>query len=373
MIWQSFIIILESDRTLRSEPTVVVSYRQPNYHDGLGYSAILQALIYTTVSQQPHTPAAKRAIEEAVSPSPSPSLRQPAKKKSYHNLPKGSTQGGQRKQVLGKIFDPIEYKPHGTTAPTTPSPIVAPKRATSHISASNVLLTRPRIDLPQAVVEDSEDTESSLPEAEPSGGLGDTGDESAVELSVEEDDSLPAVMAGSSFPSIRESRAPFSSPAKGVPVFKRTEELRKKQVFTPEADMATRVKWAFTALENAGFNSIAAFLDAVCTTREFPARTTCAELQKEAWEDGIPQTLTLLSRHVAATDSYGKRPYDLTPYRNAVTRAAETEYEREFLAFPKRRDRRLRDRVTGKKVGPISLSCTRRPPTLTEIGLEPTW
>jgi hypothetical protein len=99
------------------------------------------------------------------------------------------------------IFEPIEYKPHGTTAPTTPSPIVAPKRATSHISASNVLLTRPRIDLPQAVVEDSEDTESSLPEAEPSGGLGDTGYGSAVELSIEEDDSLPAVMASSSFSS----------------------------------------------------------------------------------------------------------------------------------------------------------------------------
>ena len=325
------------------------------------------------MSQQPHTPAAKRAIEEAVSPSPSPSLRQPAKKKSYHNLPKGSTQGGQRKQVLGKIFDPIEYKPHGTTAPTTPSPIVAPKRSTSHISASNVLLTRPRIDLPQATVEDSEDTESSLPEAEPSGGLGDTGDESAVELSVEEEDSLPAVMAGSSFSSIRESRAPFSSPAKGVPVFRRTEELRKKQVFTPEADMATRVKWAFTALENAGFNSIAAFLDAVYTT-EFPARTTCAELQKEEWEDGIPQTLTLLSRHVAATDSYGKRPYDLTPYRNAVTRAAETEYEREFLAFPKRRDRRLRDRVTGKKVGQYDQSILHKKASDVDGDwLGPTW
>jgi uncharacterized protein YqgV (UPF0045/DUF77 family) len=54
---------------------------------------------------------------------------------------------------------------------------------------------------------------------------------------------------------------------------------------------------------------------------------------------------------VGMTDSYGKRPYDLTPYRNAVTRAAEAEYEREFVAFPKRRDRRQRDRVTGKKVG----------------------
>jgi len=118
-------------------------------------------------------------------------------------------------------------------------------------------------------------------------------------------------------------------------------------VFTLETDIATRAKWATTALENAGFDSIAAFLDAVYTTN-FPA---CAELQKQAWEDGIPQTLTVLSRHVAATDSYGKRPYDLTPYRNAVTRAAEAEYEREFVAFPKRRDRRQRDRVTGKKVG----------------------
>jgi hypothetical protein len=105
---------------------------------------------------------------------------------------------------------------------------------------------------------------------------------------------------------------------KDVPVFKRTEELKKKRVFTPETDIATRVKWATTALENAGFDSIAAFLDAVHTIN-FPARTTCAELQKQAWEDGIPQTLAVLSRHIAATDSYGKRPYDLTPYRN-VTR-----------------------------------------------------
>jgi hypothetical protein len=80
-------------------------------------------------------------------------------------------------------------------------------------------------------------------------------------------------------------------------------------VFTPETDIATRVKWATTALENAGFDSIAALLDAVYTTN-FPARTTCAELQKQAWEDGIPQALTVLSQHVAATDSYGKRPYD---------------------------------------------------------------
>ena len=133
-------------------------------------------------------------------------------------------------------------------------------------------------------------------------------------------------------------------------MFKHTEELKNKQVFPPGTDVATRVKWASTALEMAGFGSIADFLDAVYTT-EFPARTPCAVLQKEAWEDGIPQTLTVLSRHVAATDSYGKRPYDLTPYRKAVTRAAEAEYEHEFVAFPKRRDRRQRDRATGKKVG----------------------
>ena len=110
--------------------------------------------------------------------------------------------------------------------------------------------------------------------------------------------------------------------------------------------MATRVKWAAKALENAGFNTVADFLDAVYTTN-FPASTTCAELQKQAWEDGIPQMLTVISRHVAATDSYGKRPYGLTKYRNAVTRA----YEREFVAFLKRRDRRQVDRVTDKKVG----------------------
>jgi hypothetical protein len=98
-----------------------------------------------------------------------------------------------------------------------------------------------------------------------------------------------------------------------------------------------------------GFNS-SDFLDAVYTT-EFPARTPCAELQKKAWEDSISQTLTVLSRHVATIDSCGKKPYDLTPYRKAVTRAAEAEYEREFAGIPKRRDRRQRDRVMGKKVG----------------------
>ncbi|KAN0079459.1 hypothetical protein V8E54_004673 [Elaphomyces granulatus] len=157
------------------------------------------------------------------------------------------------------MFDPIEYKPRGTPASTvsTASPTVAPKKATSRVSASSVPL------IGGLSVEDTEDTKT------------------------------------------------------------------------------------LTALENAGFDSIAAFLDAVYTTN-FLAHTTCAELQKQAWEDGIPQTLTVLSRHVAATDSYGKRPYGLTPYRNAVTRAAEAEYEREFAGFPKRRDRRQRDRVAGR-------------------------
>jgi len=61
--------------------------------------------------------------------------------------------------------------------------------------------------------------------------------------------------------------------------------------------------------------------------------------------------LALLSQHVATADSGGKRPYYLTPYRNAVTQAAEVEYEREFLALPKRRDRRQWDHMTRKKVG----------------------
>jgi len=78
-------------------------------------------------------------------------------------------------------------------------------------------------------VEDTEDTEDSVLEVEPAVALGDTELESDVEFSVEEDDSLPAVIPGPSFSSIRESRAQFSSPqVKDVPVFKRTEELRKK-------------------------------------------------------------------------------------------------------------------------------------------------
>jgi hypothetical protein len=231
------------------------------------------------------------------------------------------------------MFDPIEYKPHGTAASTTStaSLTVAPNKATSHISVSSVPLAGgPRTDLSQAVVEDTA---------------------SSVEVNVEKDNGLcTAAAPGLSFSSIREPRAQFSSLAERVPVFKRNEELKTKQVFPPGTDVATRVKWASTALEMAGFDSIADFLDAVYTT-EFPARNPCAELQKKAWEDGISQTLTVLSRHVAAADSSGKRPYDLTPYRKAVTRAAEAEYEREFAAIPKRKDRRQRDRATGKKVG----------------------
>jgi len=125
------------------------------------------------------------------------------------------------------MFDPIEYKPHDTPASTTStaSPTVAPKKATSRVSASSVSLTG---GLSQAV-EDTEDTEDSVLEVEPAVALGDTELESDVEFSVEEDDSLPAVIPGPSFSSIRESRAQFSSPqVKDVPVFKRTEELRKK-------------------------------------------------------------------------------------------------------------------------------------------------
>ena len=93
------------------------------------------------VSQQPRTPAAKpkRAIEEAISPSPYPSLRQPAKKKSSYNLPKGGASGGQRKQAQVNMFDAIEFKWHACVDYVNPT--VAPKKATSHVSASSVPLT----------------------------------------------------------------------------------------------------------------------------------------------------------------------------------------------------------------------------------------
>jgi hypothetical protein len=121
---------------------------------------------YVLVSQQPRTPAAKpkRAIEEPITPSPSPSLRQPAKKKSSYNLPKGGTRGGQRKQTPVNTFDPIENMPHGTPASTTStaSPTIAPKKATSRVSASSVPLTNR---LSQAI-EDTEDTEDSVLEVE---------------------------------------------------------------------------------------------------------------------------------------------------------------------------------------------------------------
>ena len=186
------------------------------------------------MSQPPQTPAAaaKRAIEDAITPSPSPSLRQPAKKKNSRNIPKGGAHGKPKQATVG-VLEPIIYRPHGISAsPTSTSPqIVAP-------SASSDLLA----DYSQATVEDAQDTEDSANEFEPAVSLG----ESDVEL------------------------------------------------------IATRVKQATTALGNAGFNSIAAFLDAICTTN-FPARSDCAEIQKEAWEDGIPRMLTLLSQHVAAT------------------------------------------------------------------------
>ena len=71
---------------------------------------------------------------------------------------------------------------------------------------------------------------------------------SSVEVSVEKDDGLwQAVSPGLSISSIRESRAQFSSLAERVPVFKRNEELKTKQVFPPGTDVATREKWASTA------------------------------------------------------------------------------------------------------------------------------
>ncbi|KAN0087052.1 hypothetical protein V8E54_000740, partial [Elaphomyces granulatus] len=135
------------------------------------------------MSRQPQTPAArpKRAIEEAISPSPSPSLREPAKKKGGPNLHTGGIHGRPRKQAPVNMFDPIEYNPHGTPASTTStaSPTVAPKKATSRVSASSV----PLIGGLSQAVEDTEDTEDS----ESAGGLGDTELESDVELSIEDD------------------------------------------------------------------------------------------------------------------------------------------------------------------------------------------
>jgi len=149
------------------------------------------------VSQQPQIPAArpKRALEEAISLSPSPSLRQPAKKKGGSSLHTGGTHGRLRKQAPVKMFDPIECKPRGTPASTvsTASSTVAPKKATSRVSASSVPL------IGGLSVDDTEDTEDS----ESAGSLDDTELESDVELSIEEDDSLPAVSPGLSFSSIQ--------------------------------------------------------------------------------------------------------------------------------------------------------------------------
>jgi hypothetical protein len=192
--------------------------------------------------------------------------------------------------------------------------------------------------------------------------------ESDTEVSVEEEEEeerrLPAITSStsSSFSYIREARAPFSSPVKDVPQFRRTVELRKEQVFTPEVDIATRLKYAFTALDNAGFNNITSFLDALFTTN-FPVGTTCWQLQKDAWEEDFPQTVSLISRHATATSSYGKRPYDLTPYSNAITKAAETEYEREFVQFSKPRDTRQWDPLTGKKAGKMTPSILHKKAT----------
>jgi hypothetical protein len=137
------------------------------------------------MSQQPQIPAArpKRALEEAISLSPSASLRQPAKKKGGSSLHTGGTPGRPRKQAPVNMFDPIEYKPHGTPASTTSTtsptvaPKIAPKKATSRISASSV----PLIGGLSQAVEDTEDTEDSVLEVEPAVALGDTELESDVD------------------------------------------------------------------------------------------------------------------------------------------------------------------------------------------------
>lgn len=290
--------------------------------------------------QTPKNPVEKRAID-VTSPSPSPSSRQPVKKKNY-NLPRGGAYGVRHKPAISGAFEPLQFEPlqkpapkrsGSCTPPFTPRTYTPPPRTPS-----------PANNPAQNSINDMKNSTANVTS---------TGESDAPSSSLEEESSgnedfeLPPPVANSSFSSMQ-AEDPFSSPHKKVPAFKAYERLIPQSVWDSNDDEATRVKWAVQALQNAGFDSITDFLKIVYTQR-FAPKTTCHRIQKFEWEKGLPKMLGLIHDHSKKHLQW--RHYDLNPYRDAVTDIALDEYKREFKGFAERRDERKWCPIAQMKVG----------------------
>jgi hypothetical protein len=133
-------------------------------------------------------------------PLPPPSSRQPARKKSNRNLPRGGTYKGRPSRVGSGTFEPIQFQPlqgpatprNRSTSPSTPPAYTPPLRT-------------------QRSIDDVENSTANVTSVEEFDGV------SSLEGS--EDDEgceLPPPVASSRFSSMQ-AEHPFSSPHKNVP------------------------------------------------------------------------------------------------------------------------------------------------------------
>ena len=300
-------------------------------------------------SQTPQTPTQnpiKRTLENAITPSPSPSRQQPQKKKNSYNLATGNQKGRPLKPPAAGILSPIQYQP-----PPSP-PVFTP---TKKLTIGKSLYTEPRLDqtAPHTTVEDvpedGEDIEGSASENQDEVGSAAklAFSESMTERNVEpelENEGSYTPTANPSFHGLK-AKSSFSS-TKEVPVYSREHRMPKKREFTKEtaSEIPNRVEWALQALKNAGFNNLAEFHHALYTTTFHPG-SFCDTVQKEEWEVGLPRTLMDLNTH-----AMGKWEYSLKPYQKALTDSALDQYMKEYRDFATRKYSRRYNDTTKKQV-----------------------
>lgn len=104
------------------------------------------------------------------------------------------------------------------------------------------------------------------------------------------------------------------------------------------------------ALENAGFSDMTEFLTTLYT-HKFTADTECSAIQAKEWASGIPRTLSKISEHSLA--AY-RRPYDMKPFRKAVTDAAKQVYKKKLTRFNTKPDNCSANKHGKKDAGPAS-------------------
>lgn len=104
------------------------------------------------------------------------------------------------------------------------------------------------------------------------------------------------------------------------------------------------------ALENAGFSDVTEFLTTLYT-HKFTADTECSAIQAKEWASGIPRTLSKISEHSLA--AY-RRPYDMKPFRKAVTNAAKQVYKKKLTRFNTKPDNCSANKHGKKDAGPAS-------------------